>query len=105
MYFATYNQVQQQMEQLSTSRTTNSLLAGGLSGIAFWFVAYPFDVLKAKQMVSPIRTSLSETAGKVYRDSGLKGFTRGFTPCVLRAFPANAAAFFGFEAAMNLLTK
>jgi hypothetical protein len=29
--------------------------------------------------------------------AGMKGFYRGYVPCVLRAFPANAVVFLGFE--------
>jgi hypothetical protein len=34
---------------------------------------------------------------------GWKGFWRGFTPCMLRACPANAACFFAYETARSLL--
>lgn len=39
----------------------------------------------------------------VYRKDGIKGYYRGFVPCVLRAFPANAAALFMFERTLSLL--
>ena len=39
----------------------------------------------------------------VYRKDGLRGYYRGFVPCVLRAFPANAAALFMFERTLTVL--
>jgi solute carrier family 25 carnitine/acylcarnitine transporter 20/29 len=39
----------------------------------------------------------------IYKQEGMGAFFRGFTPCVLRAFPANAAAFVGFEMALRYL--
>ncbi len=33
--------------------------------------------------------------------SGVRGFTRGFLPTILRAFPANAAAFTAFDTTMR----
>jgi hypothetical protein len=35
--------------------------------------------------------------------SGVRGFTRGFLPTIMRAFPANAAAFTAFDTTMGLL--
>ena len=66
-------------------------------------MAYPFDVLKARMMVSDKNQGLLQTAKQVYHENGVTGFTRGFAPCVLRAFPANGAAFFGFEMAMKFM--
>jgi solute carrier family 25 carnitine/acylcarnitine transporter 20/29 len=39
----------------------------------------------------------------VWKDSGWKGYWRGFVPCFLRAFPANATALFVFESVMRAL--
>ena len=42
-------------------------------------------------------------AKEIYGSAGLRGFFLGFSACALRAMPANAAAFGGFELAMSLL--
>jgi hypothetical protein len=54
-------------------------------------------------MATPGGLSLSGTARALWCEAGAAGFWRGFTPCVLRAFPANAAAFTGFSLAMRAL--
>ena len=45
--------------------------------------------------------SWREVMVAVWRKEGLRGYYRGFVPCVLRAFPANAAALFMFEQSMR----
>lgn len=46
------------------------------------------------------RTWWSAVRG-VYRERGYMGYWRGFLPCFLRAFPANAAALVAFESVMR----
>jgi solute carrier family 25 carnitine/acylcarnitine transporter 20/29 len=41
----------------------------------------------------------------IWRNEGIRGYYRGFVPCVLRAFPANAAALFMFEQTMRTLEE
>ncbi|KAK6200151.1 mitochondrial carrier protein [Scheffersomyces amazonensis] len=83
--------------------------AGGLSATVFWIFAYPADVVKQTIMTdSPIRSEKkfkrwSDAVKYIYNERGLKGFTRGFGPSILRSFPANAAALAAFEAAMRFL--
>ncbi|MEE6526874.1 hypothetical protein FKM82_027805, partial [Ascaphus truei] len=40
---------------------------------------------------------------EVLREEGPRGLFKGFTAAMLRAFPANAACFLGFEVSMTLL--
>ena len=86
--------------------TRTALLAGGFAGVCYWCVAFPWDVLKARMMTAPEDRpfpSLRAAAEQLYAEAGWRGFWRGFLPCVLRAFPANAAAFGGFALAMDAL--
>ncbi|KAK7744632.1 hypothetical protein SLS53_003518 [Cytospora paraplurivora] len=87
--------------------------AGGLSAQVFWSLAYPTDVVKQRIMTDPLGGSLGDgtprfgrwkdAAMAVYRESGWKGYYRGFVPCALRAFPANAMALVAFEGVMRTL--
>ncbi|ROV90611.1 hypothetical protein VSDG_07476 [Cytospora chrysosperma] len=87
--------------------------AGGLSAQAFWLMAYPTDVVKQRIMTDPLGGGLGDgtprfrgwkdAATAVYREGGWKGYWRGFLPCILRAFPANAMAFVAFEGVMRAL--
>ena len=80
-----------------------TLGAGGMAGICYWCVAVPWDTLKARMMTTPGGASFTGTAAGLWRQAGPAGFWRGFTPCALRAFPANAAAFTGFSLTMRAL--
>jgi len=40
---------------------------------------------------------------QLLRAEGVKGLFRGIVPVFMRAFPANAACFMGFETALKLL--
>jgi solute carrier family 25 carnitine/acylcarnitine transporter 20/29 len=74
-----------------------TFVCGGLAGLAYWLPFYPIDVVKGTlQADSYLRdqrkySGFMDAAKQVYARSGVKGFYRGFTPCILRSFPANAA--------------
>lgn len=87
--------------------------AGGLSAQVFWLTSYPSDVVKQRIMTDPLGGALGDgtrrfagwkdAAAAVYREAGWRGYWRGFLPCFLRAFPANAVALVAFEGAMRTL--
>lgn len=97
------------------------ILAGGVSGLACWTFSYPQDVLKTRlqqlppsgiprgPLWKPLRYvpdgGMWECAKDTVRSSGWRGLWRGYTPCVLPAFPANAAGFAGYEATIFLFTR
>ncbi|KAH0848973.1 hypothetical protein AYO21_08701 [Fonsecaea monophora] len=87
--------------------------AGGMSAQVFWLTSYPSDVVKQRIMTDPLGGALNDgtprfkhwkdAAVTVYRESGWRGYWRGFVPCFLRAFPANAMALVAFEGVMRAL--
>jgi solute carrier family 25 carnitine/acylcarnitine transporter 20/29 len=88
------------------------LLSGGLGGCACWIFSYPMDVVKSLMQTDNVDrskrqySSVIDTAKKVYQtQGGAKAFWRGFTPCIVRAFPANGACFFAYEFAKSVLEK
>lgn len=48
---------------------------------------------------------LGDVLRELLKNDGVKGFYTGFTPVILRAFPANAACFLGFELCMRTLNQ
>ncbi|MCJ1450563.1 hypothetical protein MMC28_000896 [Mycoblastus sanguinarius] len=89
--------------------------AGGLSAQVFWLTSYPSDVIKQRIMTDPLGGSLGDgerqfprwkdAAREIWRRDGPQGFWRGFVPCFLRAFPANAMALLAFEGVMRALPE
>ncbi|CEJ56561.1 Putative Alpha-1,6 mannosyltransferase subunit [Penicillium brasilianum] len=87
--------------------------AGGISAQIFWLTAYPSDVVKQRLMTDPMGGALNDgqrqfhswkdAARAVWRERGWRGYWRGFVPCFLRAFPANAMALVAFEGVMRTL--
>ncbi|RMZ89764.1 hypothetical protein DV736_g3012, partial [Chaetothyriales sp. CBS 134916] len=99
----------------SLSTPAINFWAGGMSAQVFWLTAYPSDVVKQRIMTDPLGGKLGDGKRRyknwwaamraVYLEgnSGWKGYWRGFIPCFLRAFPANAMALVAFEAVMRTL--
>nr|OQO32250.1 hypothetical protein B0A51_00498 [Rachicladosporium sp. CCFEE 5018] len=90
----------------SLSTPAVNFWAGGLSAQIFWLTAYPSDVVKQRIMVDELGQGRKyarwrDAAKAVYREGGAKGYWRGFVPCFLRAFPANAVALVAFEGVMR----
>ena len=46
-----------------------------------------------------------DAAKEIWRRDGGRGYWRGFLPCFLRAFPANAVALVAFESVMRALPE
>ena len=99
----------------NTSLATPSInfWAGGLSAQVFWLTSYPSDVVKQRIMTDPLGDGLNDgqrrfrswwqAAKAVGKENGWRGYWRGFGPCFLRAFPANAMALVAFEGVMRAL--
>jgi len=111
-YFGTYEGLTQYTAEKyydndrTKIKTWQILLFGGLSGFGEWLPGYPLDVIKSKYQTDDVKnpkyTSIADCARKIYANSGIRGFYRGIVPCLLRAPPANAATFLGFEWSVRL---
>eukprot|EP00743_Colponemidia_sp_Colp-15_P007954 GILK01008615.1.p1 GENE.GILK01008615.1~~GILK01008615.1.p1 ORF type:complete len:330 (+),score=32.19 GILK01008615.1:36-992(+) len=90
------------------------LLSGGIGGIGCWVFSYPQDLVKTRLQVQPDGQASKYKPSRllldggffscwkeVVRTDGYRGLWRGFTPCVARAFPANAAGFLTYELAQK----
>lgn len=100
-------------ERTTLSAPSINFWAGGLSAQIFWLTSYPSDVVKQRIMTDPLAGGLNDgvrrfprwkdAAIAVYKENGVRGYWRGFVPCFLRAFPANAMALVAFEGVMRSL--
>eukprot|EP00164_Ancoracysta_twista_P000488 GFYU01000653.1.p1 GENE.GFYU01000653.1~~GFYU01000653.1.p1 ORF type:complete len:310 (+),score=108.34 GFYU01000653.1:30-932(+) len=82
-----------------------TLFAGGMAGICNWLVSIPPDTLKSRFQTAPEGTysGLGAVFRELVQKEGYGALYKGFAPIMLRAFPANAACFLGYEVCMKFL--
>ncbi|KAJ2782014.1 Mitochondrial carrier protein ymc2 [Coemansia javaensis] len=113
MYFLAYEAlVQRTVEATGRPRAEipSALVCayGAAAGFAMWLTSYPIDVVKSRMQTDgfgPARAyaGSADCVRKILARDGVRGLFRGLTPCLLRAAPANAATFVGFELALRAL--
>lgn len=125
-YFVTYEQLKQWLggrnESGATSATRDSssthtsapctapwqsMLAGGLSGCAYWTIFFPADVVKTCMQVDACvaRVGFARAFARVYRDCGLRGLYRGWGMAAMRSFPSSAIVFTVYEMCAGFLRR
>uniref|UniRef100_A0A3Q2DY20 Solute carrier family 25 member 20 n=1 Tax=Cyprinodon variegatus TaxID=28743 RepID=A0A3Q2DY20_CYPVA len=110
MYFMSYEWLKNLLTPAGKSPSELSipsvLFAGGMAGIFNWAVAIPPDVLKSRFQTAPegkYPNGFRDVLRELIREEGITSLYKGFNAVMLRAFPANAACFLGFELAMKFL--
>ncbi|XP_015117777.1 congested-like trachea protein [Diachasma alloeum] len=104
MYFLTYEGIQRLMAEDGQKLSLwSTIFAGGCAGIANWIVGMPPDVLKSRFQTAPEGTfkGIGEVFKQLMHEEGPRALYKGVVPVMLRAFPANAACFLGFEIALK----
>jgi solute carrier family 25 carnitine/acylcarnitine transporter 20/29 len=105
-WFGVYELTKRAMcEDPSKPTVFASLVAGGMGGMGMWSLALPLDVIKTRVQASSTHMSFLQGARAIAKESGMRGFFRGITPALLRAFPANAACFAARDFAQSTLDK
>ncbi|KAG0020973.1 hypothetical protein BGZ82_011458 [Podila clonocystis] len=111
MWWASYEIYADQMRaRTHMSEAAINFWAGGFGATTFWVFSFPTDVVKNKIMTQPdVKNppfpTMYSCAKHIYATSGLKGFYRGFIPCLLRSFPTNACSITMFELTMRWLRR
>ncbi|XP_003341753.1 mitochondrial carnitine/acylcarnitine carrier protein isoform X1 [Monodelphis domestica] len=110
MYFMTYewlkNILTPEGKSVNELSVPQILFAGGAAGIFNWVVAIPPDVLKSRFQTAPpgkYPNGFQDVLRELIREEGITSLYKGFTAVMIRAFPANAACFLGFEVALKFL--
>ncbi|SGY13640.1 BQ5605_C010g05926 [Microbotryum silenes-dioicae] len=91
----------------------SAALGGVAAGYAMWFTTYPIDVIKSciqtDGFASEVGTSAKKYNGswdcakQLYREAGLKAFTKGLTPTLIRSPVVNGVTFLVFEQVMQVI--
>lgn len=110
MYFMTYEWLQHVLTGEGHSRSelsvTRTLFAGGMAGVFNWGIAIAPDVLKSRLQTAPEGTypnGIRDVFRHTLKHEGVPALFKGVVPIMLRAFPANAACFLGYESCMKFL--
>ncbi|XP_028397785.1 mitochondrial carnitine/acylcarnitine carrier protein-like [Dendronephthya gigantea] len=108
VYFMTYEIFLKLMTSEGESRADigplRIFVAGGFAGMMGWIPGIAPDSLKSRLQTAPEGTypkGLRDVFRYTIREEGPKALFKGLTPVMLRAFPANAACFLGFEMALR----
>jgi solute carrier family 25 carnitine/acylcarnitine transporter 20/29 len=109
MYFMTYEQLKKALTPADSTALSpwRTLFAGGMAGILNWAVAIPADVIKSRLQTAPegaYPRGVRDVFSHLMKTEGPKGLYKGCVPVMIRAFPANAACFLGYEVAIKVLT-
>lgn len=113
MYFGLYETLMQRSIKRYGKKENiplaNTLLYGGISGVALWLFTFPFDVVKSRiQADDPARRkykNIISTFNIIHRDNGIGGFFKGIAPCLVRAPLGNGLTFLTFELVSKQLKK
>ena len=109
VYFGTYEYSKKELQKVYGDNQFIPIAAGGLAGLLSWAASYPQDVIKTKLQCDDTlvrrypQSKLVKDGGiisctrEVWRKDGLRGFTRGFSACSIKAIVAEATTFFIFE--------
>jgi solute carrier family 25 carnitine/acylcarnitine transporter 20/29 len=103
-WFGTYELVKKGLIQVQGKESGDLsplaiLCAGGVAGMACWSISIPADVLKSRYQTAPAGTysGILDVYRHLMKEEGPKALFKGMRPAMVRAFPANAACFFGME--------
>jgi len=108
-YFASYELIQRSLQgpDRSSLSVGSTVFAGGCAGVFNWAVAIPMDVVKSRLQTAPEGkyTGAMDVLRQLLRQEGPTALYKGCVPVFLRAFPANAGCFLGYEVAMYALNS
>eukprot|EP01036_Dinobryon_divergens_P034844 gene34844-45082_t len=94
-------QVRNMAVSVTASHSVTAVLKDILRQVG-WLASIAPDSIKSRIQASEQRVGIVETAQSIYRARGLRGFFVGLEVAIVRAFPANAALFVGYELTKEL---
>ena len=107
LFFAVNHYLNDQFNSIGLG-LSGSLLAGALTGIISWTVAFPFDCLKSRiQADNPLNRKYStslDVLRMTLKEEGHSALWRGLTPCLVRSVPV-CAILFTVQAESNKFLK
>ena len=85
-----------------TLKAWAQFLAGGFAGLVSQTASYPLEVIRRRMQVGGAvgdghRLGIAETAGRIYKETGFRGFWVGLTIGYIKVVPMVAVSFFTYE--------
>lgn len=110
VYFGVYETLMRRSEAVHGDRKKIPMilitLYGAFAGICLWASTFPMDVIKSRIQAENLEntryTSIIKTMQHIKSETGIGGFFKGLSPCLVRAAPINAASFLTFELLQKL---
>jgi len=106
LYFMTYDMLKHQFSKTGPLTPAKTIIAGGLTGIINWVFVLPLDVVKNRIQAAPdghYPRGARDAWPELIKTEGIRGMYKGMVPVFIRAFPANAACFLGYETAIKVI--
>lgn len=98
IYFSTYETLKNKFYPDHNSITgIGSMILGASAGSVAWLFIYPQDVIKTRMQSDKSKIGFVQTVNQIMKESGFRGFLKGFHFALMRAMPLHAGTFFGVE--------
>ena len=104
-FFGTYETIVESGKSLPYEVPLEPLyvFSGGMAGVVGWAICMPIDSAKSIIQTSTKPDTLLRTIQKVNATQGWRALFTGLNAALVRAFPANAALFLGYEVVRRAL--
>ncbi|CCG80997.1 putative Mitochondrial ornithine carrier protein [Taphrina deformans PYCC 5710] len=100
-WFSIYELSLRALRPIGTTKSANTqghmMLAGGLAGVGYNTLFFPFDTIKSRMQTNASNSSFSDAVKEVWKSNGIRGYFKGWGITVARAAPSNALIFWVYE--------
>lgn len=104
IYFCVFDFFRSKGLQFGGNSFFVDLLSGGVAGSISWFTILPLDIIKTRlQANRNERTSFLHEFAIIYRNVGIRGFYKGLSAVILRAFLVNSLTLCFYKQSLNFL--
>ncbi|PNH07796.1 Mitochondrial substrate carrier family protein G [Tetrabaena socialis] len=111
--FEVFKQLVAQRSGCSTTELSAGTITAcaGLGGITYWLVIFPVDCIKSAMQTDAIAVAdrkyktIGSAARLLWAEGGVRRFYKGFTPCIIRAAPANGVMLLTVDKVSQFLNK
>lgn len=100
-----YSRTSKKIEHIDKQYYAKCMIGGGLSSSVRWALT-PFDFIKCSMQANPTRfPSFSAGLSSVWKEQGISGLYRGFTPTVLAYFSQSGTKYAMYELIKDNLSR